>query len=285
MTTAAAPGEGDAMSHRPVSDGIAVLADDLTLVYGRDETPAINGVSFQLAAGEVLGVIGEAGSGKSTLARAIAAQSAPGQREAPVIAGGRLRVLGRELRTAGRRQRDALALRIGYLPQDGGSSLQPHLTVGENVAEPIYLRDKRFDRLEAGAAVARLVDAVRLPLSVMDKFPHELSRGQRQRIALARSLVLEPELLVADDPTMGVDVLVRGPILQVVAELQRELGFSALIVGHDLRELRTIVDRVAVLYAGLIVGYGSVDEVLANPLHDYVRRLAAISRPRHRVVG
>lgn len=261
-------------SHVPAD--IAVLADDLTLVYGRDETPAINGVSFQLARGETLGLIGEAGSGKSTLARAVSSQSAPGEREAPVIAGGRLTVLGRELRDS-RRQRDGLALRIGYLPQDGGSSLQPHLTVGENVAEPIFQRDKRFDRLDAGAAVAKLVDAVRLPLSVMEKFPHELSRGQRQRIALARSLVLEPELLVADDPTMGVDVLVRGPILQVVAELQKEFGFSALIVGHDLRELRTVVDRIAVLHAGLIVGYGSVDDVLAKPLHPYVRRLAELS--------
>jgi len=262
-------------SHVPAD--VAVLADDLTLVYGRDETPAINGVSFQLVAGETLGLIGEAGSGKSTLARAIASQTAPGERESPVIAGGRLTVLGREVRQDSRRQRDALALRIGYLPQDGGSSLQPHLTVGENIAEPIFQRDKRYDRLDAGAAVAKLVDAVRLPLSVMDRFPHELSRGQRQRIALARSLVLEPELLVADDPTMGVDVLVRGPILQVVAELQQELGFSALIVGHDLRELRTVVDRIAVLHAGLIVGYGAVDEVLAKPLHPYVRRLAELS--------
>jgi ABC-type glutathione transport system ATPase component len=260
-------------SHIPAD--IAVLADDLTLVYGRDETPAINGVSFQLARGQTLGLIGEAGSGKSTLARAVAAQTAPGEREAPEIAGGRLTVLGRELRS--RRQRDGVALHIGYLPQDGGSSLQPHLTVGENVAEPIFQRDKHFDRLEAGAAVANLIDAVRLPLSVMEKFPHELSRGQRQRIALARSLVLEPELLVADDPTMGVDVLVRGPILQVVAELQKELGFSALIVGHDLRELRTVVDRIAVLHAGLIVGYGTVDDVLAHPLHAYVRRLAELS--------
>ena len=265
------------MTRSTVPADVAVLADDLTLVYGRDELPAINGVSFQLKAGETLGLIGEAGSGKSTLARAIAAQSAPGEREAPDIRGGRLAVLGTELRGANARRHDALSLRIGYLPQDGGSSLEPHLTVGENVAEPIYRRDRKFDRLEAGVAVAKLIDAVRLPISVMEKFPHELSRGQRQRVALARALVLEPELLVADDPTMGVDVLVRGPILQVVAELQQELGFSALIVGHDLRELRTIVDRIAVLHAGLIVGYGTVDGVLANPLHRYVRRLAELS--------
>ena len=265
------------MSRSTVPEGVDVLADDLTLVYGKDATPAINGVSFELRAGETLGLIGEAGSGKSTLARAIAAQSAPGEREAPAIAGGRLAVLGSELRGMGSRRRDSLAMRIGYLPQDGGSSLEPHLTVGENVAEPIYRRDRRFDRHVAGAAVAKLIDAVRLPLSVMEKFPHELSRGQRQRVALARALVLEPSLLVADDPTMGVDVLVRGPILQVVAELQRELGFSALIVGHDLRELRTVVDRIAVLHAGLIVGYGTVDDVLAKPLHAYTRRLAELS--------
>lgn len=264
------------MTRTAVPDDIVVLADDLTLVFGKDATPAINGVSFQVGAGETLGLIGEAGSGKSTLARAIASQTVPGERLAPSIAGGRLAVLGMEVRGASSRRLDALALRIGYLPQDGGSSLEPHLTVGENVAEPIYRRDKRFDRLVAGAAVAKLIDAVRLPLSVMEKFPHELSRGQRQRVALARALVLEPSLLVADDPTMGVDVLVRGPILQVVSELQKELGFSALIVGHDLRELRTIVDRIAVLHAGLIVGYGTVDDVLAKPLHAYTRRLAEL---------
>lgn len=264
------------MTRTTVPDDIVVLADDLTLVFGKDATPAINGVSFRVGAGETLGLIGEAGSGKSTLARAIASQTVPGERLAPSIAGGRLAVLGTEVRGASTRRLDALALRIGYLPQDGGSSLEPHLTVGENVAEPIYRRDKRFDRFVAGAAVAKLIDAVRLPLSVMEKFPHELSRGQRQRVALARALVLEPSLLVADDPTMGVDVLVRGPILQVVSELQKELGFSALIVGHDLRELRTIVDRIAVLHAGLIVGYGTVDDVLASPLHAYTRRLAEL---------
>lgn len=262
---------------RAAATSAAVLADDLTLAYAGDETPAINGVSFSLAPGETLGLVGEAGSGKSTLARAIAAQSAPGERGELVIAGGRLSVLGTDIRGASARARDDLALRIGYLPQDGGSSLHPHLTVGENIAEPIFRRDRKADRIDAGAATATLVDAVRLPLAVMDKYPHELSRGQRQRIALARALVLEPELLVADDPTMGVDVLVRGPILQVVAELQKELGFSALIVGHDLRELRTIVDRLAVLHAGLIVGYGQVDEVLAHPLHSYVRRLAELT--------
>lgn len=253
-----------------------VLVDDLTLGYSGDDHPAINGVSFRVSPGQTLGLIGEAGSGKTTLARAIASQRAPGEAQAPVIRGGRLVVLGNEVRDLAARRRRELAARVGYVPQDGGSSLHPNLTVGENIAEPIFALDKHADSAEAGIRAASLVDAVRLPLTVMQKFPHELSRGQRQRIALARALVLDPDLLVADDPTMGVDVLVRGPILEVVAELQREIGFSAVIVGHDLRELRRFVDRIAVLHAGLIVGYGPVEEVLADPLHPYVRTLAGL---------
>jgi ABC-type oligopeptide transport system ATPase subunit len=117
----------------------------------------------------------------------------------------------------------------------------------------------------------------------MSKFPHELSRGQRQRIALARALILEPERLVADDPTMGVDVLVRGRILTVIADLQRERRFSALVVGHDLRELRTMTEQIAIMHGGLFVGYGQVDEVLEHPLHPYVTRLAAVTRGPARV--
>jgi ABC-type dipeptide/oligopeptide/nickel transport system ATPase component len=263
------------VNHAAALSGIAVRAADLTLAYA-DGRAAVSGATFEIPVGGILGVVGEAGSGKSTLARAVAAQTLPGEGEAPHITGGLLEVLGEELRSTTSRRLDRLSLKVGYLPQDGGSTLEPHLTIGENVADPIYRRDRRFDRLEAGAAVAALVDAVRLPLAVMNKYPHELSRGQRQRIALARALILEPTLLVADDPTMGVDVLVRGRILTVIADLQRERAFSALVVGHDLRELRTMTEQIAVMHAGLLVGYGQVDEVLQHPLHPYVDRLAAL---------
>lgn len=256
---------------------VAVRADDLTLGYG-DDRPAVSGVSFEIPLDGILGVVGEAGSGKSTLARAVAAQSVPGERAAPHIIGGHLRVLGREIRDLSPHRRDKLVGKVGYLPQDGGSTLEPHLTVGENVAAPIYVRDEKYDRKLAGALVAQLVDAVRLPLAVMAKMPHELSRGQRQRIALARALILEPNLLVADDPTMGVDVLVRGRILTVISDLQHERAFSALVIGHDLRELRTMTDQIAVMHEGMFVGFGQADEVLDNPLHPYVEALAAVSR-------
>jgi ABC-type dipeptide/oligopeptide/nickel transport system ATPase component len=268
---------------------IAVLADDLTLGYGDDDV-AVNGVSFSIPVGGILGVVGEAGSGKSTLARAVAAQVLHGEKPLPKIFGGKLEVLGQDMRRISDRNRSRLTVRVGYLPQDGGSSLEPHLTIGENVSEPIYSRDKKFDRHEAGAAVATLIDAVRLPLAVMNKFPHELSRGQRQRVALARALILEPTLLVADDPTMGVDVLVRGRILTVIADLQRERAFSALVIGHDIREMRTMTERIAIMQGGMIVGLGQVDEVLENPLHPYVERLAesiSLAGPgaRHRMPG
>ncbi|WP_294180627.1 ATP-binding cassette domain-containing protein [uncultured Schumannella sp.] len=261
------------MSHSAVT----VRADDLTLGYGVREV-AVDGVNFELFAGEILGIVGEAGSGKSTLARAVAAQTVGGESAPPRIFGGGLSVLGVPLRDASARRISQLAWRVGYLPQDGGSSLEPRMTIGENVASPLFEQDRHTDPEQAGRRAAALIDAVRLPLSVMEKFPHELSRGQRQRIALARALVVAPEVLVADDPTMGVDVLMRGRILDVIKEMQSEHGFSAIVVGHDLRELRTITDRIAVMHAGHFVGYGAVDEVLANPLHPYVRTLATLQR-------
>jgi ABC-type dipeptide/oligopeptide/nickel transport system ATPase component len=268
---------------------LAVLADDLTLGYGDDDV-AVNGVSFSIPVGGILGIVGEAGSGKSTLARAVAAQVQHGEKPLPKIFGGQLEIFGQDLRDISDKKRSRLTMRVGYLPQDGGSTLEPHLTIGENVSEPIYSRDKKFDRLEAGAAVATLIDAVRLPLAVMNKFPHELSRGQRQRVALARALILEPSLLVADDPTMGVDVLVRGRILTVISDLQRERAFSALVIGHDIRELRTMTENIGIMHGGMFVGLGQVDQVLKNPLHPYVEKLAesiSLAGPgaRHRMPG
>jgi ABC-type glutathione transport system ATPase component len=266
-------------------NGPAVVADDVSIEYrsgrGTDAIRAVDGVSLTVRQGEILAVLGESGSGKSTFAAAIAGQlGATGEGEGAHrrhIVGGELTVLGqktRGLRTTSRRA-ERLSGRIGYLPQDGADRLSPDLTVGEAIAEPIYVRDRRFDRKEAGLIVARLVDAVHLPLGVMRLNTWELSSGQRQRVALARALVLEPQLLVADEPARGVDVLVRQSVLEALATLQRNRQFSAVVVSSDLREARALADRVAIMAESRLVGLGTFDEVLENPVDPYVKTLAS----------
>lgn len=257
---------------------IAVRATDLSLRYHSSSqvtrTIAVDGVDLEIRSGEILAVVGETGSGKSTLARAVALRAdIPGDRRAPRISGGSLTVLGEEVRGISARRRERLATRVGFLRQEAGQHLSARLTVEENILEPIYLIDRKFDRLTAGAHAAALLDAVHLPLSMLDLLPHELSKGQRQRVAIARALVLEPAVLVADDPTAGVDVTVRSHILDVIAQIQEQHAFAALIVTADLGEVRRITDRVAVMQQGRIVGIGSMDEVFAGPSHPYVRRL------------
>jgi len=259
---------------------IAVSARDLSVHYRtRDSasyTLAVSGVSFDLAESEVLGVIGESGSGKSTLALTLAAQSGQGLVDEGVaeICGGTAHVYGTALRGITARQRNRLTLRVGYLPQDGAVRLDPRLTVAENVAEPIYQRDRRFDQYEAADAVAALIDAVRLSLGMMNRMPHELSSGQRQRVALARALILEPTLLIADEPTRGVDATVREGVLDVIRDLQHERGFSALVVSSDIGVVDRVADRVAVLQHGVMIGLGTLDSVLEAPTHPYLKRLA-----------
>jgi ABC-type glutathione transport system ATPase component len=266
-------------------NGPAVVADDVSIEYragrGTDAIRAVDGVSLTVRQGEILAVLGESGSGKSTFAAALAGQlGATGEGEGAHrrhIVGGELTVLGQKTRglRATSRKLQRLSGRIGYLPQDGADRLSPDLTVGEAVAEPIYARDRRFDRKEAGLIVARLLDAVHLPLGSMRLNTWELSSGQRQRVALARALVLEPQLLVADEPARGVDVLVRQSVLEALASLQRNRHFSAVVVSSDLREARALADRVAVMADGRLVGLGTFDEVLDNPVDPYVKTLAA----------
>jgi peptide/nickel transport system ATP-binding protein len=255
-----------------------VSARDLSVRYSSSSPEAravaLDGVTLELGPGEVLAVVGESGSGKSTLARVVALDVDRLDDSSPRISGGALDVLGASIRGISSRRRSQVGLYVGYVQQEAGDRLQPRLTVGENVAEPIYARDRRFSQNDAGEAVATVIDAVRLPLTMMNKYPHELSKGQRQRVAIARAMILEPKLLVADDPTAGIDVNARRAILDIIVSLQRDRGFTALIVTADLAEVRRVSTRVAVMHRGVMVAIGPLDDVLATAEHPYVKGLA-----------
>lgn len=259
---------------------VVVSARDLSVHYRSNSVPsevvAVRGVSFDIRAGEIFGLLGESGSGKSTLAATIAGVAGSGRpgEGVPEISGGELEVLGTAVRGIGRRSRDALTLGVGYLPQDAAERLSSDLTVAENVAEPIYQRDRRFPQTIAADAVATLIDAMRLPLGIMDRMPWELSSGQRQRVAIARSLILEPTLLVADEPARGVDVTVRSAVLDALRDVQLEREFSVVVVSSELSMVSRIATRVGVLQRGILVGLGELDEILDAPHHPYLKGLA-----------
>jgi peptide/nickel transport system ATP-binding protein len=250
---------------------VLVEAKDLVIEYpgrlGRAGFRAVKGVSFDIAAGEVLGLVGESGSGKTTIGRAIAGLT--------TATGGSLKVLGTEM--VGVRERDFRKHRvdIGFVFQDPASSFNPLLTIADCVAEPLVVHGRAKTTADARKRVDELLEAVQLPKSYGDRYPHELSGGQRQRASLARALALDPKLLIADEPTSALDVSVQARVLELFHELQRELGFAALFVSHDLAVVDILADRIAVLYRGELVEQGTGAEVLGAPKHPYTQRLLA----------
>ncbi|MEA9984961.1 MULTISPECIES: ATP-binding cassette domain-containing protein [Subtercola] len=257
-----------------------LVASDVTIEYPAHSVSAaytaVRGVSLRIEPGEIIGLVGSSGSGKSTFAQVAAGQAGRGSRESvPRIVGGGLRTLGFDLRKGVRgRTFNKLTFGVGYLPQDSSSDLTSNMTIAESIAEPLFSRDKRYNEKDASLRVATLLDALLLPVGTARKLPHELSSGQRQRVAIARSLILDPVFYVADEPTAGVDVSVRGPVIDVISQLQRDRGATTLIVSHDLEVLRRSVDRIVVLHEGVVVGLGTIDDVLNDPRHPYVAGLA-----------
>jgi peptide/nickel transport system ATP-binding protein len=248
-----------------------VEARDLRIVYpGRFRRPdftAVDGVSFAIRPGEVLGLVGESGSGKTTIGRAIAGLTK--------VSDGSLKVLGTEMNGVKEKAFRPVRERIGFVFQDPATSFNPLLTIAEAVAEPLIVHGRHKDLAGARQRVDDLLESVQLPRSFGDRFPHELSGGQRQRASLARSLALFPELLIADEPTSALDVSVQAKVLELFDELQRELGFACLFISHDLAVVDLLADRIAVLYRGHLVEEGTGAEVLGAPQHPYTQRLLA----------
>ena len=265
------------------ADGRDIVASDLSIGYpahaGAPAHQAIEGVSFSVPAGSVFAILGESGSGKSTLARTLAGRADHGRtRSIPHINGGEAIVLGQRLREITHRRREALTARIGYLPQDAGASIPGDRTVQDVLLEPIAERTRRFDRKRVGAHVAQMLDRLELPLTVLAAYPYELSRGQRQRIALVRAFVTEPSLLVADEPTSGVDVSSRPLVTALIQGERARTGMTVLLVSHDIPVLEQLVDELLVLQHGSMVGRGTISSVFGEPDHPYVAHLGEALR-------
>ncbi|WP_426624049.1 dipeptide ABC transporter ATP-binding protein [Leifsonia sp. McL0607] len=259
-----------ARAERP-QEAPVVAARDLRIQYpgrlGRPGFVAVDGVSFDIRPGEVLGLVGESGSGKTTIGRAIAGLGK--------VTDGSLKVLGIEMNGVRERQFRKVRSDIGFVFQDPASSFNPLLTIADCVAEPLVVHGRASSPSAARARVDELLEAVQLPRSYGDRFPHELSGGQRQRASLARALALEPSLLIADEPTSALDVSVQARVLELFSDLQREFGFAALFISHDLAVVDLLADRIAVLHRGRLVEEGTGAEVLGNPKETYTQRLLA----------
>ncbi|MGI5490163.1 oligopeptide/dipeptide ABC transporter ATP-binding protein [Microtetraspora malaysiensis] len=248
---------------------------EVTVRYGSGHRAmnAVDRVSLVVPGGKVVGLVGESGSGKSTLARAAVGLT-------PVTAG-RVLLDGVDLRGARRR---GMPPPIQMIFQDPFASLDPRMTVGASIAEAMPKRVAR-DRASRRAEVARLLELVNLDPDRGSTVPGRLSGGQRQRVALARALAAQPGVLVADEVTSALDVSVQGGVLNVMRDLQRELGLGMLFISHNLAVVRHVSDYIAVMYLGRIVEAGPADEVLRDPRHPYTRELLAAAPHRDEGAG
>ena len=231
----------------------------------RHRVPAVAGVDLAVPAARTVGVVGESGCGKTTLARAVVGLRAPFS--------GRVEFAGRDLGTVSRRERRRLARELQMVFQDPFTALNPRMTVAELIAEGWRIHRGTVAPADHAAETARLLGLVGLGSEHAQRRPHELSGGQCQRVSIARALALGPRLIVCDEAVSALDVSVQAQILNLLADLQEELGVSYLFISHDLDVVRHLAHEVVVMYVGTVVESGPTDEVFRDPQHPYTRAL------------
>lgn len=253
----------DLVKHFPVRTGL----------FGRAHRAvrAVDGVSFEVQAGRTFAIVGESGCGKSTVARLITRLIEP--------TSGAVRLQGEDLLAADAAALRRLRGRIQLVFQDPYGSLNPRMTAGDMLAEPLHLHDV-VTQSQRAARVAELLGAVGLRSDAARRYPHEFSGGQRQRLAIARALAAQPQVIVCDEPVSALDVSIQAQILNLLADLQRTLGLAYVFISHDLAVVRQIASDVGVMYLGRMVETGPAEVVLGEARHPYTRALLqAVPRP------
>ena len=255
-----------------MSEKILEIKDErLSFFTPAGEVKALNGVSFSMNQGDVLGIVGESGSGKSVTAYSIMGLTAyPGR-----LVGGTVWFNGHQIDKMTEKEfRKIRGNEVSIIFQDPMTSLNPVYTIGNQIVEVILLHTKKTKQ-EAWARAKELLELVGInePDRRLKQYPHELSGGMRQRVMIAIALACEPKLLIADEPTTALDVTIQAQILELMNDLRHKLGMSIIMITHDLGVVASMCDRIAVMYAGRIVEYGTTDDIFYNPKHEYTKGL------------
>ncbi|TCL06768.1 ABC transporter ATP-binding protein [Sodalis ligni] len=250
----------DAMVHFPVKQSLSQY------IKGEPKKfiQALNGVRLEITRGETLGIVGESGCGKSTLARTLVGLE--------TATDGRVRFKGQDIAELRGHQRRSFNRQVQMIFQDPYGSLNPRMTVGQMLKEALSVHHV-LPKKGIPARIRELMTLVRLPADAIDKYPHEFSGGQRQRIGISRALAVEPEVLVADELVSALDVSVQAQVVNLLLDLQQKLSLTVLFVAHDLRLVRHISHRVAVMYLGEVVEVGNTETLYETPLHPYTQAL------------
>ena len=255
-----------------MSEKLLEIKDErLSFFTPAGEVKALNGVSFSMEEGEVLGIVGESGSGKSVTAYSIMGLTAyPGK-----LVGGTVNFNGHEIEKMTEKEfRKIRGNEVSIIFQDPMTSLNPVYTIGNQIVEVILLHTNKTKK-EAYERARELLELVGInePTKRLKQYPHELSGGMRQRVMIAIALACEPKLLIADEPTTALDVTIQAQILELMQELRKKLGMSIIMITHDLGVVASMCEKIAVMYAGHIVEYGTADEIFYNPSHEYTKGL------------